>query len=53
MHKRYNLLSKKGKNDYIMKPEDKKDIEAIERELHTEHPVRTATDPRHHYADKQ
>jgi len=36
-----------------MKPEDKKDIEAIERELHTEQHVRTATDPRHRYADKQ
>jgi hypothetical protein len=36
-----------------MKPEDKKDIEAIERELHTGQHVRTATDPRHRYADKQ
>ena len=50
MHKRYNLLSKKGKNDYIMKPEDKKDIEAIERELHHDgQQVRMAVDPSKNY----
>ena len=52
------LLSKKGTTFYrrkpktttIMKPEDKKDIEAIERELHHDgQQVRMAVDPSKNY----
>lgn len=33
-----------------MKPENKQEIAAIERELHADRHVRTATNPAHHYA---
>ena len=44
------LLIKKQKRTPIMKPEDKKEIEAIERELHPDgQQVRTAIDPSKNY----